>query len=164
MKLHRNHGMDKVRYWHEVAGNNFRLTNLQASLGCAQFEQLDRISTARREMDRLYRLHLDNIEGITCQIYDSDVVPVVWAIAVKLSLREFSQGRDKVMSEMLEAGIETRPGFYAASLMTHIYGENMNPLPHCLELSQQIISLPSSPTLNAEDISYVCNTLIGLRK
>jgi len=34
--LYRNHGMLRTRYWHEVAGHNFRLTNMQAAMGCAQ--------------------------------------------------------------------------------------------------------------------------------
>ncbi|MCA9130864.1 MAG: aminotransferase class I/II-fold pyridoxal phosphate-dependent enzyme, partial [Planctomycetales bacterium] len=38
MRLFRNHGMSGRRYYHHVAGHNFRMTNLQAALGCAQLE------------------------------------------------------------------------------------------------------------------------------
>ncbi|WP_428623630.1 DegT/DnrJ/EryC1/StrS family aminotransferase, partial [Sedimenticola sp.] len=40
MVLYRNHGMGVRRYWHEVPGYNFRLTNLQAALGLAQLEKI----------------------------------------------------------------------------------------------------------------------------
>ncbi len=40
----RDHGMNKKKkYWHDVVGHNFRLTNLQAAIGCAQFEKLNEI-------------------------------------------------------------------------------------------------------------------------
>ncbi|MCK5580715.1 MAG: DegT/DnrJ/EryC1/StrS family aminotransferase [Candidatus Omnitrophica bacterium] len=40
----RNHGMDPDKhYWHKDTGFNFRLTNLQAAIGCAQLEKVDEI-------------------------------------------------------------------------------------------------------------------------
>ena len=38
----RDHGMSKTkRYWHDLVGFNYRLTNLQASIGLAQLEKLN---------------------------------------------------------------------------------------------------------------------------
>ncbi len=43
-RLIRNHGMQPDRrYWHDVVGHNFRLTNLQAALGVAQLDNLSTI-------------------------------------------------------------------------------------------------------------------------
>ena len=51
MILHRSHGMlRKTFYWHEVPGQNFRLTNLQAAMGVAQFENLDKIIAERKRV------------------------------------------------------------------------------------------------------------------
>ncbi len=37
----RDHGMSKTkRYWHEVVGYNYRMTNLQAAIGLAQLERM----------------------------------------------------------------------------------------------------------------------------
>lgn len=162
MWLYRNHGMKQRRYWHELAGHNFRLTNLQAALGCAQFEQLPRITTARRRMDRLYRRNLTAVDGVILQHYQAEVDAVVWAIAVKLDAGAYPQGRDAVMTQLLKAGIETRPGFYCPSAMTHLYRSRR--LPVSEELSQWIISLPSIPTMAAGEIARVCTTLAGLRR
>ena len=89
------------------------------------------------------------------------VVPVVWAIAVKLDPAAFPQGRDAVMSQMDEAGVETRPGFYPASLMDFY---RCPPLPLCEDLGRQVISLPSYPTLEDEQISSICMRLGRLRR
>ena len=42
LKLLRDHGMSKdKKYWHEVVGFNYRMTNLQAAVGLAQLERIN---------------------------------------------------------------------------------------------------------------------------
>ncbi len=163
MRLYRNHGMDRVRYWHELAGHNFRLTNLQAALGCAQLEHLPTIVSERKRVHRQYLARLSDTPGVTLQHFPAEVDAVLWAVALKLNPLAYPQGRDAVIEQLLKQGIETRPGFYAASLMDHLY-KDCPPLPICEELSRQIISLPTFPTLTEEQIDTICNALIGVRR
>lgn len=163
MRLYRNHGMNRLRYWHELAGHNFRLTNLQAALGCAQLEHLDTIITERKRVHQQYLRRLSDMPGVTPQHFPAEVDPVLWAVAVKLDPGAFPQGRDAVIEQLAEKNVETRPGFYAASLMDHLY-EDCPPLPICEELGRQIISLPTFPTLTEEQIDFICNALVGLRR
>jgi len=156
MRLFRSHGMATRRYWHEVAGHNFRLANMQAAIGCAQLEQIEAITKERDRVYKTYTRLLQNVEGVTLQYYSDKVDPVVWAIAVALDVSAFPQGRDAVIEQLKQMGIETRPGFYSANTMPHIYGKMH--LPVCEYLSQQVISLPSSPTLADEEIEYVCTS------
>jgi perosamine synthetase len=44
----RDHGMSTRRYWHEIIGFNYRMTNLQAAVGVAQLERIDEILAAKR--------------------------------------------------------------------------------------------------------------------
>lgn len=162
MWLYRNHGMKRRRYWHELAGHNFRLTNLQAALGCAQFEKLRTIAAARRRMDRSYRRRLARMSGVALQRYPGEVDPVVWAVAVRLDPRAYPQGRDAVIAQMKEGGIETRPGFHAPSEMSHLYKTRR--IPESENLARQVISLPSIPTLNEDEFDRICGTLESLRR
>ena len=162
MCLFRSHGMLRTRYWHELPGHNFRLTNMQAALGCAQLEKIDRIIWERRRLHRIYQDCLSKVPGVTMQFFSADVDPVIWAIAVKLDRQAYPQGRDVVMQQLKESGIETRNGFYAASLMDHLY--SCPKLPICEDLSQQIISLPTYPALGDNDIDLICAKLKALRK
>ncbi len=50
LRLYRNQGM-RARYQFEMLGYNFRLTDLAAAIGLAQFDKLER-NTARRQADR----------------------------------------------------------------------------------------------------------------
>lgn len=162
MTLYRSHGLRRRKhYWHEVPGLNFRLTNMQAALGCAQLEQLDRIVTERHRVYDIYRDCLARIPGITLQTFLSDVDPVVWAIAVRLDPSAFPQGRDTVMAQMLEAGIELRPGFYSPAQLEYF---DCPPLPVCDDLAASIISLPSFPTLTISQIHHICDQLASLSR
>ena len=162
MRLYRSHGMARTRYLHEVAGHNFRLTNLQAAIGCAQLEQIDRIVEKRGQVWSLYRERLQAMQGVAMQFIEPDVDPVMWAVGVRLSAERFPQGRDAVMDQMTALGIETRPGFYPASAMPHLYGSQMLPISDALAAS--ILVLPSSPSLDEARIHRICDALTSLAR
>lgn len=162
MRQLRDHGMNaKKRYWHDVAGHNFRLTNLQASLGCAQLEKLDWILADRRRIHARYRENLADVEMIRLQQFKPEVDPVLWAMTVQLidnrDLDTVRARRDGIMSRMADDGIETRPGFYALSMMSQ-YGAPQ--LKNALYASASILSPPTFPGLADSDIDRICNRLI----
>lgn len=162
MRLYRSHGMVRTRYMHEVAGHNFRLTNLQAAIGCAQLEQIERIVAKRAEVYEAYRSRLEAMPGVVMQAIEVGVVPVMWAIGVRLDKDRYPQGRDAVMGGMSSLGIETRPGFYPASAMPHLYGPQQ--LPASEALAASILVLPSSPSLDTARIHRVCDALASLAR
>jgi perosamine synthetase len=162
MALYRSHGMLRKRYyWHELAGHNFRLTNIQAALGCAQMETLNLKIAGRKHVHQQYERRLSNIDGVVLQVFPPEVEVVPWAIAVKLDPRAYPQGRDTVFQQMRDAQIETRPGFCAPSFMGHLY--TSPELLVCKDVSQQVIVLPTYPSLSDDQIEFVCAMLISLR-
>ncbi|MBF0386269.1 MAG: DegT/DnrJ/EryC1/StrS family aminotransferase [Candidatus Omnitrophica bacterium] len=163
MALYRSHGLLRKRhYWHEITGHNFRLTNMQAALGCAQMERLEEIIRERKRIHLAYAGHLGSFDGVSMQVFTPKVDPVLWATAVKIDSVAYPQGRDIVLQQMLAANIETRPGFYTAFGMKHLHQSGR--LPVCEALSGQIISLPTFPTLSDEQIDFICTKLKGLRR
>lgn len=164
MVMHRSHGMlRKTFYWHELPGQNFRLTNLQAAMGVAQMEKLDTIISERKRVCSKYIELLSGLDFLHLQVFPTEVDALPWAVAMRLDPAAFPQGRDTVLQQMREKNIETRPGFYAASLMKHIYPDASN-IPVSEEVSKQVISLPTFPTLKDDQIEYISSTLIGLKK
>jgi perosamine synthetase len=158
----RDHGMLKdKRYWHEVIGFNFRLTNLQAALGCAQFEQLDSIMTERRRVYERYGSALADTPGIEMQHFSKDLEAVVWTVAIRLRSDRVTISRDEMMQGMIEKGIETRSGFYTPSDMP-LYDCPL--LPVSQQASENILCLPAYPTLKDSEIDYVCETLKQILK
>lgn len=157
----RDHGMRKdKRYWHDVIGHNFRLTNLQAAIGCGQLQALDHIIAERRNIHEGYKARLAGANGIKLQHFDKNVEPVVWVTVVQLDEAgdpdTVRARRDKVMAGMTNDGIETRPGFYDLSLLPP-YG--CPPLPIARHVSASTIALPTYVGLNSDDLDRICESL-----
>jgi perosamine synthetase len=163
VRLFRSHGMSREKryYWHEVPGHNFRLTNLQAAIGCAQLENIELIIEKRQRVHHTYVKELASQPGITLQRFDPRVTPVLWAMAARLDPDAFPQGRDQVIAEMEAAGVECRPGFYAASQQP-IY--QAAALPICEMLARDVVSLPTFPDLTEEQIQFICRTLLARKR
>jgi perosamine synthetase len=160
MSLYRNHGMNKIRYWHEVPGNNFRLTNLQAAVGCAQFEKLEEFSIQRKEIWSFYNDYFQNIVGLKMQQVNAGIVSLPWVVGVKLDPEHWKCSRDDVMTRMGQVGVETRPGFYPPSKMK-MY--NCGPLPLSEALAESVITLPTFPGLTLSELEFICQSLVGTR-
>lgn len=161
MALYRSHGVLGRRYWHELPGHNFRLTNLQAALGCAQLERLDSIIKERKRVHQTYRAALKDVGGMRLQTFRPEVDPVLWAFAVELDPVAYPQGRDRVIEQLATEKIETRNGFYAASQLP-IYPDCPS-LPVCERLANNVISLPTFPSLSDQQINYICEQLARMR-
>jgi perosamine synthetase len=156
----RDHGMRKdKRYWHDVVGYNFRLTNLQAAIGCGQLQSLDRIMAERRAIHDGYKARLSGVTGIKLQHFDEHVEPVVWVTVVQLDdpddLDAVRARRDRIMAGMADDGIETRPGFYDLSLLPP-YG--CPPLPVARRVSASTIALPTFVGLGSDDLDRICDS------
>lgn len=162
MQLYRSHGMarDVRYYWHQLAGHNFRLTNFQAAMGCAQFGHFPEIKQVRSLLQQQYQARLHSQDGIRLQRFAEDVDPVLWAMGVALDPRMFSQGRDTVLLQMKDRGIECRPGFYAASQQPLYHAPA---LPVCEDLARHVVSPPCYVGLKEEEVDHICRTLLSLR-
>jgi perosamine synthetase len=161
MALYRNHGVLGRRYWHELPGHNFRLTNLQAALGCAQLERLETIVKERKRVQQTYASGLKDAAGVRLQKFQPTVEPVLWALALELDPALYPQGRDRVIEQLTARGIETRNGFYAASQLP-IYAD-CAPLPICERLANNVISLPTFASLKNSQINYICEQIESIR-
>lgn len=159
MRLVRSHGMRPARkYWHEVVGHNFRLTNLQAAVLCAQWRHLDELVARRVRIYRLYQERLSGSAGLSLPHVVGAIEPVMWGVAVRLDPHCISVTRDTIIDRMAEAGIETRPGFFPLSALPAFA---QAPLGISERVAAQIISLPASPTLTAEQVNEICDRLLG---
>jgi perosamine synthetase len=159
-RLLRDHGMRKdKRYWHDVVGYNFRLTNLQAAIGCGQLQALDRILTERRAIHDGYKARLSGCSTARLQRFHEDVEPVVWVTVAQLEdSREpdiVRARRDRIMAGMANDGIETRPGFYDLNLLPP-YG--CPPLSVARHISASTIALPTYVGLGPNDLDRICDS------
>ena len=156
-RMLRDHGMDpKKRYWHLEVGFNYRLTNLQAALGCAQIEQLDRFLSRKLEVASQYGATLGGIDGVTLPAVLPELLNSYWAYSIIVDFASLGIDRDEFARRLDQAGIETRPLFYPLHEMPPYqrYAGN-RAYPVTTALSRDGLSLPSAVTLSAPETSYI---------
>lgn len=140
------------RYWHEVVGFNYRMTDLQAAIGCGQMAHLGQIIARRAEVAARYREMLADM--VEFQTVLNGHTHGNWAVAVLLPM--FLTQED-AMRELAERGIETRPVFPLICDMPPYY--TMVRLPNSRMVSRQGIVLPTHAGLSDEDVDAVCQAL-----
>ena len=137
-------------YWHDEIGFNFRMTNICASIGVAQLEQADSVIAAKRRLSAWYQEELLDLP-LTFQVESSDTVHTYWMVSV---LAPTGSMRDSIRKALKEAGVETRPLFFPAHIMT-VFASN-EAFPVAEDLSIRGMNLPSYPALTREQVSYIC--------
>ena len=154
MRILRDHGMtpDK-KYWHEIIGFNYRMTNLQAALGLAQLKKLDFLINKKRWIAATYNKLLQGLTAVTPAPEMSWAKSVYWlySVLVKKALR------DKVIEHLERQGIECRPFFYPQHVLPP-YNRGLT-LPIAEELSARGLNLPSGPRLSEDQIQEVVGSL-----
>lgn len=147
------------RYWHEVLGFNYRMTNIAAAIGLAQMERLAEILERKRQIAADYRRLLAGLP-VTFQASAPNVVGSDWLVSLLLP---HGVDRDRVMTDMAEQEIETRPVFFCAHTMP-MYARDEE-FPVAQDIAARGISLPSYPQLSADDMARAVEALeIALRR
>ena len=159
-KILRDHGMSKnKRYWHEVVGFNFRLTNLQAAIGVGQMERFEAIIEKKLSIFKIYQESLCGIPGIA--MLPTKVEQTLhsnWLFGIVL---DEDCDRDLIMNELLSYGVETRPFFYPLHNMDPYKNYKASAsMKNSKRISLNGLSLPSSVNLSENEQSFITKTLV----
>lgn len=156
LKHLRDHAMSKEkRYWHTEVGFNYRMTNLQAALGVAQFERIDEILAKKAEIFEWYQDLLKGIEGIRLNYQASWAKNVYWMVCLEIDGYTENQ-RDELIKKLKTKGIDSRPYFYPISDMPMYESVNT---PVCHKVYQRGLNLPSYFDITKAQVERVCNQL-----
>ncbi len=153
----------KVRFLHEDRGWNFRMTNLQAAIGCAQLENIDGFIRRKLEMAALYN---DGLKDLPLQLphIESWAKSTVWMYAVLLhddvpnDAREFAK-------RLQNHGVQTRPFFLGMHEQTVYrnrgFFHNLQ-YPVSENIARRGLYLPSGQAITDEQIATVIENVRGV--
>jgi perosamine synthetase len=160
LRVLRDHGMNpKHRYWHDVVGYNYRMTNLQAAIGVAQLERWDQIIDAKDRIQQWYDTHIPK-NWLDTPRPTSDMRPVCWLYTVLLETRSNSPSRDALLDTLKAEGIDCRPVFCPLPAMQPYFEETWDKrYPVTRIISEQGFSLPSSVEMNGDELGRVTEAL-----
>lgn len=151
------------RFLHTELAFNYRMTNLQAAVGVAQLEEIEKYIAIKRKMADKYRELLGDIEGLTLPVEKEWARSVYWMYAVLVE-KNFGITRDELMEKLQDEDIDTRT-FFIPVHQQPLFKDNkfyrLLSFPVARELSEKGLYLPSGLALSEEQIIKVSE---GLKK
>jgi perosamine synthetase len=145
MRMLRDHGMrPERRYWHDEPGFNYRMTNLQASIGVAQIARMDELLGMRANVHAMYEQALGDIPGIVFPPeMASRAKPVTWFSCALTP----ADKRPQLIAACKDVNIDLRPFFHGLSVMP-AYRRYARVCPNSSMLSKSGVNLPTSRRVN----------------
>ena len=150
-RMIRNHGMQR-RYYHDMLGYNFRLSDLHAAIGLAQIERLAQFTSARRANASYLN---ENITSVITPEVRAGYEHVWHQYTVRI---DGKRDRDAAVKKLNEAGVGTGifypiPAYKQSYMVSDGYGNIQ--LPVTERLVNEVISLPVHPQLSQADLETI---------
>lgn len=142
-----------------MVGYNYRMTNIQAAVGCAQLERLEEFVEKKREIRAFYNQKFGGIEKIAL-FPDSDYgKSACWFSGILLEQGGLEIVR-KLCGKLREKGIEAR-SFWKPVHLQKPYEEALkaDSLAVASSLWDRILTLPCSTNISREELEYVAKTV-----
>jgi len=154
-------GNKSNRFNHDDIGYNYRLTNLQAAIGCGQLENINWIVNRKMEIGRRYYNHLKNNPFFTIQKTSNKVSKNIYWIVGILVKNKNNLSKDKLIKKLLKKGIETRSFFYPMHKQKIVKKLNIYKKKEKFPVAEYLFKngfyLPSGLGIKNSEIDYVCH-------
>lgn len=156
IRVLRDHGMSpSKRYWHEHAGLNYRMTNIQAAIGITQLERLDEFIAERRYQEEQYQARLRVIQSIEFKKEITGARAVNWLFSFCITSSDGARTAEKLRAWLFENGVDSRSFFFPLHEQPP-YLDTRSSLQSTKGVSQCGLSLPTFIGLKDHQIERIC--------
>jgi len=156
----------RKRFIHDGIGFNYRMTNLQAAVGLAGLEKIDKSIKYKRKMADYYNKNLRKIKNLVLPVEKEWAKNVYWMYAVLVKEKKIGINRDRLMKILWEKyKIQTRAFFYPPNIAFKKIGiYNHQRYPVAERLSKEGLYLPSGLGNTFSEFRKVCKALNNILK
>ena len=150
---------DAAECIHGEIGYNYRLTNLQAAVGCAQIEQLAQFVAHKRRLADRYRMAFDTLPQVQTMAEASWATSSFWLYTILVDPETAKIDRRSLRNLLAGRHIETRPLWQPLHRSPAHRGSQSY---HCVvanRIQEQALSLPSSTNLTDAEQDRVIESL-----
>lgn len=138
-----NHGRSRgqrKQFWPDMVGFKYKMSNIQAALGCAQMERISDLISRKREVFHYYRDRLQDLPGVRMNPEPNNVVNGVWMPTVVFD-RSTGVSREQLVAAFAAENIDARVFFHPLSGLPMFDAVPTNR--HAWEIPERAINLPS---------------------
>ncbi len=151
---------NKDKFQHADIGYNYRMTNIQAAIGCEQVKNAELLINKRIEIANFYFNELKKFSDYILFPQEKPYAKnVYWMYHMVLNPKEkLYKLRENILSDLDKVGIETRQGFVPFNLQKIFIGKNLTKPEDCpvaALTSSASFYIPSGPDISKEELDYV---------
>lgn len=176
IKLLRNHGMTKAPelmekdhgpWYYEMVelGYNYRITDIQCSLGISQLKKLDGFIAKRRDIAARYNKAFGSNENFIIPTVSENIEHAYHLYPLQVKFDKTDIDREGLFRKMEEKGILLQVHYIPIHLQPYYrkeYGFSEGDLPEAEQFYSKEISLPMYPSLSEDDVEMVVKSLLEL--
>ena len=150
---------DDIYFIHNEIGFNYRMTNLQAALGIAQLELLDKFIKIKRNNFKKYKNSLDGYKGLFFVNEPEYAYSNYWFYSLIVDKDQYGLSRDELMNKLSESRIHTRPLWYLNHLQKPYKNCQTYKIEKAYWFHERILNIPCSVGLKEAEIHRVISII-----
>ncbi len=156
-----NHGRARgqiKQFWPDMVGFKYKMSNIQAAIGCAQMERIEALVDEKRFIFESYLARLSELP-LSLNPEPPGCVNGYWMPTI-VANKDAEFARDKILSQMRGNGIDARVFFWPLSSL-EIVGRKAFDSPYfSYQASRRGVNLPSFFGLSLHDISLISGIIL----
>lgn len=157
-----NHGRARgqtKQFWPDMVGFKYKISNVQAAIGCAQVERINELINRKREIMATYRRALSHIPGLCLNPEPEGVVIGAWMPTI-VFLDTMGMDRAKLIDAFAARNIDARVFFHPLSSLSMFTPKPENRF--SWSIPERAINLPSYHDINEGELMRVVAVIQGL--
>lgn len=157
-----NHGRARgqtKQFWPDMVGYKYKMSNVQAAIGCAQLERVDSLVGEKRRILDAYRRHLADLPQITMNPEPPGTVNGAWMPNIVFA-PQTGITREQLQAAFRAEHIDARVFFWPLSGLPIFQGAPINPVAD--DIASRAINLPSFGDITDEEINRVVDIVCVL--
>jgi perosamine synthetase len=151
---------DPLEYIHGETGYNYRLTNLQAAVGCAQMELLPDYVNKKREIAARYNAAFADHPGLIPQQEAEWAESNMWLYTIRIDAVQYGLNSRALLRKLASQNIQSRPLWQPMHLSKAFAMLPPRACPVAEKLHKECLSLPCSVNLSMKDQQTVINLIL----
>jgi perosamine synthetase len=143
------------QFWADMLGYKFKMSNIQAALGCAQLSRVEELIARRREIMDSYRERLAD-RPLALNIEPEGTRNGYWMPTI-VANRNLRFDREALLEEMRAHNIDARVFFWPLSMQPMFEAKPENEVSY--SIYKRAINLPSYHDIREDEIDRVCDII-----
>ena len=158
LNSHGRNPKNPKQFWAETIGFKYKISNIQAAIGCAQMERIDELINKKREIFFEYNKELSQINNLTMNPIpkEKDTQYGYWMPTLIFD-KKLGYDREKLLKIFKQNNIDGRVFFYPLSSLPMFEEKLENKVSY--SIFERGINLPSYHDINSNSIKYVIDII-----